>query len=391
MSRLRIVADENIPFVEEVFSPLGEVIKLPGRTMSAAQVFDADVLLVRSVTPVNKALLQGSRVRFVGTCTIGTDHLDLAWLQQQGITFASAPGCNANSVVQYALAVMARLRPNWRSMTVGIVGCGNVGGRLRQMLLALGVRVRCCDPWLNPDQMLELTSLERVLASDIVCLHTPLVHELPHPTWHLLDQQKLQQLGRGALLINAGRGAVVDNQALKSVLASRNDLTVALDVWEPEPLLDLELMQRVAVATPHIAGYSYDGKVGGTVQIAAALYKHLGLGIAPSLHELLSVDVSSHQVLQWPPAMTSAVADEWLNAAILATYNVMDDDRRCREALLAAREESARARAFDELRKHYPKRREFNSYQVRDLPECLSQTEKKSLNELLATLGMSLK
>ncbi len=389
MNSLQIVADENIPFVDEVFGRLGQVTTLPGRTMSAAQVADADVLLVRSVTTVNQALLHGSRVKFVGTCTIGTDHLDLPWLQQQGITVASAPGCNANSVVQYALAVMARLRPGWRQMSVGIVGCGNVGNRLRQKLLALGVRVHCYDPWLTPEQVPQLTSLEGVLGCDIVCLHTPLVNEQPYPSWHLLDLTRLQQLGQGTLLINAGRGAVIDNQALKAVLANRGDLTIALDVWEPEPLLDLELMAQVAVATPHIAGYSYDGKVAGTVQIAAALCAHLGAGPVAELRSLLSADVSSNQPLLWSGGEVGASVDERLNEAILATYDLAGDDRRCRQALLQASDEVARATAFDELRKHYPKRREFDSFRVGALPEGLSTTEKKSLNQLLATLGMS--
>ncbi|MYM61989.1 DUF3410 domain-containing protein [Pseudomaricurvus sp. HS19] len=386
---MRIVADENIPFVEQVFGSLGQVTTLPGRTMTAAQVAEADVLLVRSVTAVNKALLQGSRVKFVGTCTIGTDHLDIAWLQQQGITAASAPGCNANSVVQYALAVMALLRPGWRQMTVGIVGCGNVGDRLRQKLLALGVQVHCYDPWLTPQQVPQLTSLEVVLGCDIVCLHAPLVHTQPHPSWHLLDLPRLQQLGQGTLLMNAGRGAVIDNQALKTVLASRRDLTVALDVWEPEPLLDLELLQQVALATPHIAGYSYDGKVGGTVQIAAALCEHLGLEPVADLKTLLSADASSHQSLAWSGHEGGAGVDAWLNDAILATYDLVGDDSRCRQALLQADGELARARAFDELRKHYPKRREFDSFRLGALPDGLSATEKKSLNQWLATLGMS--
>jgi erythronate-4-phosphate dehydrogenase len=297
MKRWRLVADENIPFAREVFGTLGEVVTLPGRTLTRADLVAADALLVRSVTRVDGSLLVETPVTFVGTCTIGIDHLDTQWFDQNGIAWASAPGCNANSVVQYALAAMARLRPHWLSQTVGIIGCGNVGGHLHRVLRGLGVAVKCYDPWLTLSQNPDLTTLDELLSCDIICVHTPLITTGAHPTLHLLNAERLAALRPGALLISAGRGAAIDNHALKALLPHRQDLDVVLDVWEPEPLLDVELLRRVTLGTPHIAGYSYDGKINGTLQIYHKLCQHLGVSPTLQADTLLTDDVSSQQVL----------------------------------------------------------------------------------------------
>jgi len=330
--------DENIPLGRDFFSGLGEVITKSGRTLCAADVADADVLLVRSVTQVNETLLANSRVRFVGTCTIGTDHLDKAYLDQQGIRWSSAPGCNADSVTEYVLSCLACLQPQWLNASVGIVGCGNVGGRLYQRLKEQGVACKVYDPFLTPAKRADLTSLEDVLSCNVVCVHAPLTTDTSHPSFHLLGASELQQLKTGAVLISAGRGAVVDNQALSQLLDERSDLKVALDVWEPEPLLDLDLLKKVKLATPHIAGYSYDGKALGTAMVYQALCAHLQRPETVKLSELLEEPL---MVLQ----LSDAEFQVQINKLIVQVYDVREDDKRLREALLPlAGDELSRAR-----------------------------------------------
>lgn len=400
MSNLIIVADENIPFVAEFFQTLGEVRRFPGRTLSAEQVRDADILLVRSVTPVNAQLLDGSAVQFVGTCTIGIDHLDVDYLTRRGIAYSSAPGCNANSVVEYVFSVLAQQKPDWLQATFGIIGCGNVGGHLHRRLQVLGSATQgsatqklttwCYDPFLTAADNSDLCTLEQVLRADVVCLHTPLTLDGDHPSYHLLSEQELQHLPHGCLLINAGRGPAIDNQALKKILARRPDLTAVLDVWEPEPNLDIELMQQVALASPHIAGYSYDGKVEGTAMIYRALCRHLGREEVIATAELLRDDPSGQQTLVMPTAADRDI-QTLVNDIILQAYNVRADDLRMRELLLSdACQASAEAFAqgFDALRKHYPKRREFACFEV-DL-QGVAESQKKPLSAVLAALGFTL-
>jgi len=376
--------DENIPLGRDFFAALGEVVTKPGRNLCAADVVDADVLLVRSVTQVNEALLAESRVRFVGTCTIGTDHLDKAYLNQQGIRWSSAPGCNANSVTEYVLSCLACLEPQWLQACVGIVGCGNVGGRLYQRLTELGVACKVYDPFLTSESIPDLSSLDEVLACDVVCVHAPLTTDTAYPSVHLLGTQQLRQLKHGAVLISAGRGAVVDNQALSKLLDERSDLRVALDVWEPEPLLDLSLLQKVNLASPHIAGYSYDGKVLGTAMVYRALCEHLQRPEAVQLEELLDGQLVDLEVID-------AELQAQLNELILQVYDVREDDRRLRAALaLVAGDEASRARTFDELRKFYPERRGYHRYRVlsRDLEaQGGAHEEKKPRSKFLAALG----
>ena len=255
MSAIKIVADENIPALDPLFGQLGQIYRLPGRSMSADQLVDADVLLVRSVTQVNRDLLQGSQVKFVGTATIGTDHVDETALADLGIQFASAPGCNADAVTEYVLSVLLHLADEQSfsifDKTVGIVGVGNVGSRLAARLQALGVKTLLCDPPRvdqDPtisDQFMSLTHL--LNQADIVTLHTPLTHQHLHPTHHLLNASNLPFLKPNAILINAGRGPVIDNEALLSFTEDRPDVTLVLDVWEKEPEVNRQLASHVRI------------------------------------------------------------------------------------------------------------------------------------------------
>jgi erythronate-4-phosphate dehydrogenase len=347
-SILKIVADQNMLMVAELFGQLGTIEYLPGRQISAADVADADILLVRSVTRVDKALLEGSSVSFVGSATIGTDHVDQAYLSEQGIRFAHAPGCNANAVVQYDLSVLSHLQADWQNRTLGIVGCGNVGGRVYRALKSLGVECRVYDPFLTTEQNPDLTDFKSVLAADIICVHTPLTVDGPFPTKHLFNADILASLSEDTLLINAGRGAVIDNTALLNLLESGSKLRVALDVWEPEPNINCQLLERVLLASPHIAGYSREGKIRGTEMLAED-YFQWSSGVTSRSAKAVDAD-------------TGLVQGENLSAFILASYNVADDDRRMREAI--ANRSGSVAEVFDRLRKDYPQRREFSYFRI---------------------------
>jgi erythronate-4-phosphate dehydrogenase len=346
---MKLVVDENIPAAREAFGRFGELRVCPGRAIGPDTVRDADVLLVRSVTRVDAALLADSRVRFVGTTTAGVDHIDTAWLAGRGIAFASAPGSNADSVVDYVLSSLALcLEPRAGLPEVGIVGCGEVGGRLLRTLRAHGFACRVFDPFRAGID--EAAPLERVLACGVVTLHVPLTRDGPHPTWHLLDSRRLAALRQDALLFNTARGEVVDNAALLAVLHARPAMRAVLDVWEPEPELDIALLARCTIATPHIAGYALDGKLRGVAQVHAALCAFAG------------IDEEPVAALQLPAAGTLDADRGGWRQAVIDCYDPRGDDARLRAEVVA--DPPARARAFDRLRRDYPVRREFSGWRA---------------------------
>ena len=358
-----IVADENIPLLDAFFEGFGEIRRVPGRSIDRATVEQADVLLVRSVTNVNRALLEGSNVRFVGTCTIGTDHLDLDYFQQAGITWSSAPGCNARGVVDYVLGSLLTLAEiegvDLAQRTYGVVGAGEVGGRLVKVLQGLGWNVLVCDPPRQAAEGGDYVSLEQIIEQcDVISLHTPLDKQGPQATWHLFDKNRLNQLKPGTWLINASRGPVIDNAALRQVLLQREDLQAVLDVWEAEPEVDVALAELCVIATPHIAGYSLDGKQRGTAQIYQAFCKFLGQPEQVSLNDLLPAP--------WLSAVTlNADTDPAWALAMLCrgVYDPRRDDADFRRSLVG--NVSEQRAAFDGLRKHYPLRREIDRLKVR--------------------------
>ncbi len=358
-----IVADENIPLLDDFFQGFGEIRRVPGRSIDRATVEQADVLLVRSVTNVNRALLEGSNVRFVGTCTIGTDHLDLDFFRRAGIQWASAPGCNARGVVDYVLGSLHTLAEiegvELGRRTYGVVGAGEVGGRLVKVLKGLGWNVLVCDP---PRQIAEdgdYVSLQQIIEQcDVISLHTPLIKSGNGATWHLFDRQRLEQLKPGTWLINASRGAVVDNAALREVLLARDDLQAVLDVWEGEPEVDVDLADLCVLATPHIAGYSLDGKQRGTAQIYQAFCAHLGKEPSVQLSDLLPAPWLAEVHLN------AATDPAWALATLCrSVYDPRRDDADFRRSLVGTVEEQRKA--FDLLRKHYPQRREIDGLKVR--------------------------
>ncbi len=361
---MRIVADENIVMLQELFGGLGELVALPGRQISAREVQDADVLLVRSVTPVNRELLGDSKVRFIGSTTAGHDHLDLAWLRSRGLEVAWAPGCNAPSVVDYVLSALLYVvdydLSQLQGRSAAIIGVGQVGRRLRDRLVRCGMRCLLCDPPRARKEGADgFVSLEEALTADVISLHVPLLREGGDVTRHLLGEPELSDLRFGTILLNTSRGPVVDNRALRKVLRARRDLTAILDVWEDEPVPDPRLVRRAALATPHIAGYSLDGKLEGSAMVHRAL--HAFLGQEP--------DVQAAQFQPEAPVRSLVFSDDVepqhaLRAAITASYSILRDDSAMR-AMMRRPPDGDVARGFDALRRNYPLRRDFSNVRVR--------------------------
>lgn len=342
--------DENIPYATEAFSTLGEVRLCTGRSLSRDDLLDTDILVVRSVSKVNAQLLAGTPVRFVASATIGFDHIDRDFLQEQGIGFARAPGCNAVSAAEYVLAALSHWSLLWdkplQGLSIGIIGHGNVGSRIRQLCERMGMHCVVNDPPLQEQGIEGLQPLKTALACDIVTLHVPLTRSGAHPTFHLLDAACLAALSVDSLLINAARGGVVDEKALLARLQAHADLDVVLDTWENEPAINTALLQHTLLGTPHIAGYSLDGKVRGTEMVYHACCRFLR--VEPSWKSPLT----KPETLQWDMGVP--------REDILAAYDICADDERLK-ALLLRRNKIIEAGAyFDRLRKTYPVRREFS-------------------------------
>ncbi|MBE0677720.1 MAG: 4-phosphoerythronate dehydrogenase, partial [Bacteroidales bacterium] len=268
---MKIVIDERIPYISGVFEPWADVVYSSGRAIDAQMVADADALIVRTRTRCDHRLLAGSKVRIVASATIGFDHLDTAWLEKSGIRWVNAPGCNSGSVMQYITAALFLLALKHSldlpSLTLGVVGVGNVGSKVVRAAKAIGMKVMQNDP---PRQRREggkeFLHIDKLLAeSDILTLHVPLTLEGEDMTRHLINSASLTRLKRNCILINTSRGEVVDNTALRVTLEEKKLLGAVLDVWEGEPETDRRLVELVDVATPHIAGYSVDGKANATI------------------------------------------------------------------------------------------------------------------------------
>ncbi|QCP60317.1 4-phosphoerythronate dehydrogenase PdxB [Pantoea sp. SO10] len=354
---MKILVDENMPYARELFSRTGDVLAVPGRPLPEAELQDASGLMVRSVTKVNAALLAGTPVKFVGTATAGTDHIDEASLAAAGISFSAAPGCNAIAVVEYVFSSLLLLAERdgfaLRDRTVGIVGVGNVGGRLQKRLQAWGVKTLLCDPpRADRGDQETFHSLDDLVAqADILTFHTPLFKDGPYKSWHLADAALLMALKPNTILINACRGAVVDNAALLAVLKMRHDLSVVLDVWEPEPDLSLDLLDKVDIATAHIAGYTLEGKARGTTQVFEAWCDFIGQPQQVALESLLPAPEFGSVTLR------GKLDQPTLKRLVHLVYDVRRDDAPLRRV-------AAKPGEFDRLRKQYQERREWSSLQV---------------------------
>lgn len=357
-----IIADENIPAVHEAFSQFGEVRTLHGRRMAADDVRDADVLLVRSITRVDASLLSGSRVRFVGSATIGTDHVDLEWLAEQGIKFSNAPACNAVSAAEYISSALLTVVNGKSSAlvgkTVGIIGCGNVGSRVMTRLQAIGLNCLVCDPpRAEREGQAGFVSMQEVASADIISVHVPLVKEGRHATRNLINREFIQSLPADCLFMNTSRGDVVDEAALKDKLRGNASFRAVLDVWNNEPAIDTELAGLVEIATPHIAGYSIDGKLRATQMLYHAPCGFVG---EAQQWDPGTVLPKPEQSVIIPSADTNTV--NLVKQCLQHVYDVRKDDADLRATFDLT--DTARGETFDRLRKGYAPRRECSAYQV---------------------------
>ncbi len=362
---LRIVADENMPHVEPWFSGLAaSLTRKAGRTLTRDDLLEADVLLVRSVTKVNADLLTGTPVKFVGSATIGTDHIDQAWLAEQGIAFHHAPGCNAQSVVDWVLSVFSRLHLDfelpWWQQTIGVIGAGNVGGKLVQRLNILGVRTLVCDPPRAEREgwggFVDLNTL--LQASDIICMHAPLTREGEHATQDMIGADQLALMKPNAWLINAGRGPVIQEAPLQHALDAQQ-IKAVLDVWPDEPRVSERLLNAVYQASPHVAGYSQEGKWTGTRMLAEAL------------HQWASQPLPKGPDLPQGPTLNAAFFNqdtpEQLGSELIQALHDPARDTVAMEQSLQG--DHIPASAFDALRKEYPKRREIAAAELSNVPD----------------------
>lgn len=375
---MKIVSDNKIPFLRGALEPYAEVVYLPGKETTADVVKDADALITRTRTACNAALLEGSSVKVIATATIGYDHIDTAWCEANGIAWENAPGCNSWSVKQYISSVLVVLSKRYgfdfKDKTLGVVGVGNVGSKVAEAAGILGMKVLLNDP---PRERREgsgkFVSLEELTAkSDIITVHVPLQKTGQDATWHLFDEARLASLRPDQILINSSRGPVVDNKALKAVLASGGLKAGVLDVWEGEPDLDPELVSLLAITTPHIAGYSADGKANGTTASVRCVARHLGLPLQDWTASGIPAPVMP---LEFTLDAAGKSLQDVLCEAILYTYDVTRDSDLLRASL----------GSFEKLRGDYRIRREFTAFTLTLLNGTAEQKEK------LSKLGFKIK
>ncbi len=360
---MRIIGDENIPFVKEAFKGLGNVITLSGRKITNDIVKDADILLVRSITPVNEKLLAESRIKFVATATIGMDHLDIEYLKSRHIGFSNASGSNANSVAEYIVTALlhhaCQHQISLQGKSLGIVGIGNIGSKMVKYANALGMTVIQNDPPLaRQTGAFHLRPLDELMDCDFITLHVPLTSEGIDHTYHLFDSERLLKMKPGSVLLNSSRGPVVETNAAKMALRQKHLKAMILDVWENEPQIDVELLRLVEIGTPHIAGYSYDGKINGTRMIYETACQFFDK--KSDWHSAEAFPVPIPDEIQ--VAATTWPDEQMLYQVIKQIYDIELDDSNLRGLYqLPGPEQGA---FFDNIRKSYRSRREFYTYRL---------------------------
>ncbi|TMP83796.1 erythronate-4-phosphate dehydrogenase [Pseudoalteromonas phenolica] len=371
---MKILADQNMPLVEEYFADLGSVTRFDGRNAKPEQIEDVDILLTRSVTKVNAELLQyAKKLKFVGTATIGIDHIDTELLDDKEIAFSSAPGCNAIAVAEYVISALyayaQETSTSLQGKTLGIVGVGNIGQCLREKLQGSGINLLLCDPIkFENGELEEHIELDGLLAqSDIVSFHVPLVKTGKHKTLHLIDSARIAKLKDNMLVINACRGEVIDNQALLEALQDGKQLELVLDVWENEPNILTELLPFVRYSSVHIAGHTLEGKARGTQILYQKVCELLGIPAEKQLSDFLPKPVITEVTLQ-----DNFIQGD-LGRLVHLVYDLRRDDGILRKSLSE--------KGFDHLRKSYPVRRELSTVTVKN--------NGSQFAEQLATLGFT--
>lgn len=354
---INVLADENMPYVTELFGDFSKITFKAGREIVADDLIDVDVLLVRSITKVNRDLIaKANKLRFVGSATIGLDHIDGACLDERGITWTNAPGCNAIGVAQYVLSSLLILASRkgfeLRDKRVAIVGAGNIGKQLAKILSALSIEHCFCDPPLKDAGAAgDYREMDEVMKADIISLHVPMTKDGEYPTYHLFDEQRLSQLSDNTILLNSCRGDVIDNDALDRLLATGKELITVMDVWQNEPQINQSLLNKVDIASSHIAGYSFEGKARGSYMLYQRWCELTNQEPHKSLVSLLpKANVSDIRLQQ-------ALTLDDIKQLVTLVYDVRDDDELVRAHGLSAK-------GFDNLRKQYKVRREFSAITV---------------------------
>jgi erythronate-4-phosphate dehydrogenase len=356
VSSLSIVADQQILLAKESFSKFGDVQLVDGRSIDHQMIKDADVLLVRSVTKVNETLLKDSKIKFVGSATSGIDHIDTDYLRKSNIPFAQALGSNARSVAEYVLSSLFIIAEQQgfalADKTVGIIGCGQVGSRVKRFMDVLGVNCVLNDPLLAQQSSAHsYVELEDIFQADIITLHVPLSTDGEFPTNKLVNKDFLNNLKSDVILVNSSRGQVVDEADLLAFKQANPKATLILDVWCNEPDIDINLLEKAFIATPHIAGYSYDGKLKATEMLFAALKDCLS-------NETLKEEVGEVDEVKSTKEIFTINEDDIL-LAVMQSYDVRSD--AIAMTILGNIGADKRSAYFDSLRKNYPVRREFTN------------------------------
>jgi len=356
---MHIIVDENIVLAEEAFSSFGNARLVNGRSLTNDAIRDAEILIVRSITKVNEELLKKSNVKFVGTATIGTDHIDLEYLKSRDIRFADAKGCNADSVAEYVFAALLKVASekniSLNGKSIGVIGVGNIGSRIVRLAESLGLIVLKNDPPLERKGIgRNYVGIDDALQADIITFHVPMSYEGIDKTFHLLNENNLKKIKSGTVIINTSRGAVIDNIALLSE-SVKKEFNLILDVWENEPSINSDLLAKTKIATPHIAGYSFEGKVNGTKMIYNSLCKFLNVNSAwePKLPPIERKDLQ---------LLDGKSSEEKLFKLFSSIYDIENDDARLRE--ISKHKLIEQGGYFDLLRKSYPVRREFSNFTV---------------------------
>ncbi len=353
---MKIIADKNIPFLKGIAESYAEVVYLAGADFTKEAIKDADALIVRTVTHFGRDLLDDSKVKLICTATIGYDHIDTAYCDVHGIKWTNAPGCNSGSVEQYIASVLITMAQRkgffLKDKTIGIVGVGNVGKKVALVCKALGMRVLKNDPPREEAEGSgEFVSLDTIKKeADIITFHTPLNKEGKYATYHLADASFFGSLGKTPILINAARGSIIDTQSIKEALVKKRISGAVIDCWEKEPTIDLEYMQLADIATPHIAGYSADGKANATRMSLEAIAEFWDLTKDPIKN--ITIPQVQNSIIDW-----STLEGNKLEKAILMTYNPIEDHNR----LIGSPAD------FSSLRGNYPLRREYLSYTIKNV------------------------
>ena len=370
---LKIVADDKIPFLRGILEPFAEVVYRPGGKISREDLLDADALLVRTRTQCRAELLEGTAVRFIASATIGFDHIDTRYCESHGIFWTNAPGCNSESVAQYITSLLLnqahRTGRALKGMTLGVIGVGNVGSKVARNARTLGMNVLLNDPpRARREGAAAFAEMGRIQEeADFITFHVPLNPTGQDATWHFADSRFFQTLKRKPFFINSSRGEVCDNQALKQAIRSGKVGGAALDVWENEPEIDLELLSLLDFATPHIAGYSADGKSNGTAMSILSLVKFFGLEARFDPAALQKPPLPARREIDLMPYVRAGAKEtELLYHAVAASYDIVSDDHRLR----------GNPEDFEKQRGDYPLRREFDSFRV-ITPRFLAEVLKK--------------